>query len=227
MSLRPRKTISQRQGNTLLTGPSTEPLLLEEVKDYMRLPSEQKEDDNLITDLITRCRRLAEEKSGVVLLNQTFRLTLDNWPGYREPWWDGVVETTISELYGPHDQRLIRLPRFPLQSVDTMTVFDTAGASSTVTIADVFIVDTNSIPGVLTLQFGATWPIATQPITAIRIDYTAGFGTTRQSIPETLRGGLLDLIDYVYNHRGGCSMADAYVKSGAHSVFRSYSGARL
>lgn len=221
MSLRQPIIVYPSRGNVLVTGPAVEPVNLYEMKDYLRISDTS--EDRLIEDMIAGAREELEEASGLSLVNQQFRLTLDRWPGRGEQWWDGVREGSILEIYGPERAAYVGLPRYPLVQINSVTVFDEASNSSVVSVANTFDVDTQQRPGRMGLKFGAVWPIALRPTNAIQIVYTAGFGTSPDSVPAPLRRAVRVMAAYLYAHRGdGCEPSEAMLKSGAQAIVGRY-----
>jgi hypothetical protein len=207
MALRPARRLYQHRGHKLKTAPAVEPVTADEFRAHII------EDDTSMPDAsangwIEVARQLMEDTYSIAFITQVWELTLDNWPQEREPWWDGVRQAAISELQtGP---ATLEIPRFPLASVDTITVYGTDGTGSTVTIADVFDVDAYSTPGRLALKIGATWPVALRHSNAILVEYTAGYGDAASDVPAPLRLAVKQVAAFMYNHRGdGCDPADA------------------
>lgn len=213
MALRSSTSPYQARGHRRTVAPAAEPVTATELRAFLREDPASMPDE--IAELyITQAREFLEEMTGLAFIQQTWLLTLDNWPGYVEPWWDGVRQTAISELSGGAP-RVVDLPRYPLMSVDDVTVYDEGGLDTVVTVASVFDIDTQQTPGRLGLKFGQLWPQATQTLNAIEITYDAGFGDEATEVPALLRGAVLDLAGYYYSHRGECDLATAATKSGA------------
>lgn len=225
MSIRPAKTLFQFKGNKRTVEPTVEPITLEEVCNHLRL--DDAEDNEYLLDLMTVAREFVEEKTNLAFNTQTWFMTIDHWPGYEEPWWDGVREGAISELYADAPGRDIYLPVFPLNTVDTINVYDEDSNATAVTVSTVFDVDINSKVGRMTLKKGQTWPIATRANNAIEITYTSGYGNGRLDVPAPLRRALLEFVAYLYEHRGDCTMEQGFSKSGMKMLVRPYTEARL
>lgn len=224
MSLRPAVHLYQYQGSVLLVPPAVEPVTLSELKAHLRI-DDSGEDDYLF-NLIAEARAEIEEASGMALIRQKWRLTLDQWPGGKADWWDGVREGHINILYG--SPVALALPRYPLAEIDTVTVFDEASNAQTVNVAATFDVDTNQRPGRLALKSGATWPIALRPTNGIQIDYFAGYGALAANVPAPLRRAVRNLAAYLYSHRGdGCDPVEAMKMSGAAAAVDIYKVARV
>ena len=213
MSLRPRVTFTQYRGHAVVTPPTIEPVTADELRAHLAetvdgLPYDQAD------DLIATAREMIEETTGIAMINQTWRLVLDAWPSQRADWWDGVRQGAIADINGAPDY--VYLPRYPLASIDAVTVYNDAGTPASVVVADTFDIDTYQKPGRMVLRNGATWPIALRNSNAIEVDYIAGFGATAASVPPTLRRAVKQVAAYLYSHTGDdCMPDDALGAAGA------------
>lgn len=225
MTLRPVIRLTQYRGHVLETPPATEPVSLQEVK--AQLVVDGTADDALLSSFITESRHEIEEVTGLALITQSWRLSLDHWPGGREEWWDGVRQGAIADLYASGVPAWVEIPRYPLASVDTVTVFDEAGTPNVVSVASVFDIDTYQKPGRMALKRGQTWPIALRTVNAIQIEYTAGYGAA-VDVPAPIKRAIKNMVAHMYSHRGdGCSAGDAYHESGAAMIVGRYQVVRL
>jgi hypothetical protein len=217
MSLRPKIELRQYRGHVLTLAPATEPVTLAEIK--AQLVIDDSADDALLNDMITEARQEIEDVTGIAMIAQGWRLSLDRWPGNFEPWWDGVKQASIADFALSAVPGWVSLPRYPLQQIDGVTVFAEDATSAAVTVASVFDVDTYQTPGRMALKRGQTWPIALRTINAIQIDYTAGYAV----VPAPFRRAIKNMVAYMYEHRGdGCTGGDAYVASGAADIVGKY-----
>lgn len=213
MALRHKTFLTDYRGHIRTVEPAAEPVLAEELRTFL------KESFDVLQDTeaefyIQQAREYLEELTGLAFITQTWQLALDKWPGYIEPWWDGVRELPVTELTAGRP-RSLTLPRYPLQSISSVTTYDEAGTSATPSVATYFDIDTVSRPGRLSLKFGQQWPLATRPTNAITINYVAGFGDDLGDVPAVIRGAVLHMAGYLYQHRGECDMREAAAKSGA------------
>lgn len=223
MALRQTRTLHDYRGNRLQTGPAVEPITLAELKTHLRLSGT--DEDDYLTQLIVDVRQEAEDTTGLAFITQTWQLTIDRWPSLREQWWDGEREGHPDLIYGGNRQNYasVYLPRYPLQTVDGVNVYGEDSTATAITVASTFDVDTQSLKGRMTLQRGATWPIALRANNAIEIAYTAGYGDTEIAVPSPIKRALRQWAAYAYEHRGdGCSVEDAYTASGAKNILNRY-----
>lgn len=222
MSIRTAPRLHQHRGHAIVTKPEHEPISIDELCWHLELDASTI-NPVVAENLTAAAREWIEEQTGIAMLTQTWRLTLDRWPTGQEPWWDGVRQGAISELAGPN--RDLEVPRYPLVSIDSVTTYDEGGTAAAVTVASVFDVDTYSKPGRMALRAGATWPVALRPTNAIEVQYTAGYGE-REDVPQGLRQAVTLFAAYLWENRG-CDLGKAYVASGAAGMASRYSVARL
>lgn len=226
MTLRPAVPFYQQRGSVLISGPANEPVTAVELRAHLRVDETELSDDEA-DDLIQESRQMIEDQTGLAFLAQSWRLSIDRWPGGAEAWWDGVRQMAISELYAPNAMTSVELPRWPLTSITSVTVFDEDSNSEAVTVADTFDVDTYQRPGRLTLKRGSTWPVALRANNAIQIVYVAGYANA-VAVPATMKRALKQLAAFLYTNRGdNCSPADAMAKSGADQVLNIYRPMRV
>jgi uncharacterized phiE125 gp8 family phage protein len=226
MTLRPSIPLYQQRGSVIVTAPASEPVTAAELRTHLRVDSTELPDAEA-NALIAESRQMIEETIGLAFISQSWRLSLDRWPGGAEAWWDGVRQMAISELYAPSYMTSVQLPRWPLASITTVTVFDEDSNSQTVTVADTFDVDTYQIPGRMTLKRGSTWPIALRANNAIQIVYVAGYANAA-AVPATMKRALKQLAAFLYTNRGDtCEPAEAMSKSGANDILAIYKPMRV
>lgn len=171
----------------VVTPPNQEPVSLEEAK--LNARADDIEEDPRFQSWITSARRVAEVFTRRALATTTFEYTLDRFP----------------------PDRFIKLPRPPLQSVDSVTYKDKAGNLNTLD-PSVYAVDTDSEPGQIVLFPDQQWPsFEPFPTNAVRIRYTAGY--VPAEMPEEIKNAMLMLITYWYENR-----EVAYVGSVSHKA---------
>lgn len=225
MALRPKIQMHQYRGHVRKTLPAVEPVTASELRAQLSetatgLPDAQAD------ALIAEARELIEAMTGIAFITQVWTLAIDRWPNGAEPWWNGTRQMAISELHASGPHRAVDLPRYPLQAVDSVTLYDEASNASAVTIANVFDVDTYRTPGRMVLKSGATWPVALREANAIEIEYTTGFGDTPADVPAILKRAIKQVASYLHAHYGDeCQPEDAL--GAARGLLASYAVKRI
>lgn len=174
-----------RTVDSLITGPATEPLDLDEVKKHLRFGSTT--EDTLLDAWISAARQYFEEQTGRQLITATWELWLDELPA------------------GP-----IELPHPPLQSVTSMLYVDSNG--SLVSFSEgispdvpFYAVNAPQGPyaarGRVSPNYGTSWPTPQAEVGAVRIRYVAGYGDTPGDVPELAKAALMFLVGHFHKFR--------------------------
>ena len=144
-------------------------LTLEDAKQYLKVF--HADDDQEIQQLLAEAYGKAEARTGRQLRTATAVLTLNQFPTEGAP---------------------IVLPRPPLVSVDSITYFNTANESQTLTG---FQLGASLVPGIIGLPLGSTsWPATKERIDAVTITYQCGGAE-----PEQVRSAIRLILDLDYN----------------------------
>lgn len=163
----------------------TEPLNVEELFNYMRIPSadQETEEYNEIQSLISAAREQAEILQNKDLVLKQWDLTHDYWSSYR-------IET-----------------RTPLVSVDLVQYKDSTGNTTVLTegpTAD-YIVDASKQPGIITPPYNGVWPTYTPwPSSGLLIRFTSGYSCDDpfwKDAGARIKVGMKLLISAWYNNR--------------------------
>ncbi|MDH5762729.1 MAG: hypothetical protein OEZ51_07100 [Nitrospinota bacterium] len=171
----------------LKTPPASEPLTLAETKAYLKVTGT--EEDTVISPIITAVRRTCEDWTGRALVTQTWTLWRDAFPNRKQ---DRLPPAGYFELpvdFADEPQRLIAIPRPPLQSVAFLKTYDPKHQAATFDAAKYFV-DTASEPGRLVLNPSASWPTDLRPANAVEIQFVAGYGDAL-AVPDALKQGIL------------------------------------
>lgn len=161
---------------TRTTDATTEPVNIAELRDHLRL--DHTDEDATLYRLIRAARQTCEDYCERAFVTQTWKLYLDTWPTE------------------------IECPRPPLIAVSSIAYVDTDGDSQTLSSAT-YTVDTDSEPGRIYLAYNQSWPSIRSQDKAITVTYTAGYGTTGQSVPEPIRHAILLTAADLYELREG------------------------
>ncbi len=162
---------------TKITDASVEPLTLAQAKRQLREDLVDAENDTDIEALIKQARTDCENRIKRSLLETTWKLTLDAFPGF----WS---------LGG----RLIRLERGPIIEVESIKYYDAAGVLQTLA-TDQWRVSDHRIQAV------SNWPMTECRIGAVEIVYKAGYGTTADKVPANLVAWIKLAISDLYDQR--------------------------
>lgn len=158
---------------TLLTPPALEPVTLAELRQFLRLGDNS--DYDLLNRLLKAARETLEARTGLALINQTFRFHADGWPG------NGIV----------------RLAKYPVRSVSAVAALLVDGTSVAIAGHDLHL-STRARPARLYL---AERHRPVHPFRGLAIDFVAGFGETGNEVPDALRHAVMTLVAHWYEMR--------------------------
>lgn len=171
----------------LKTPPATEPVTVQEVKDYLRITDTA--DDVLLNLLTSAIRQKCEAVTRRALVTQTWTLFLDGFPKRERNSApkEGYFQLPVDHF--DQVQSVIEIPRPPLQSITFIKTYDTANAVLTFDITKV-LVDAHSEPGRIALNQGQAWPTNLRNLNSVEIEFVAGYGTA-SAVPEAIKSGML------------------------------------
>jgi uncharacterized phiE125 gp8 family phage protein len=162
------------------TAPAAEPVTLAEAKQHLRLDHDG--EDGLIEGLIRAAREEVEAATGLALIDQNWRLTLDRVPV------TGVV----------------RIARHPVKEILSVTVFGADGEGIVVDPAT-YRLDPHSRPA--RLWFAERTP-AKRVMNGVEIDLAAGFGEAGPDVPDLLKRAMLALVAHWFEFRASFGADD-------------------
>jgi len=111
----------------LKTPPAVEPVILSEAKSYLRITDT--DDDAFINALITGVRQRFESWTARSLITQTWTLWLDGFPqkSRKDAPGEGYFELPVA--YFDKADRVLEIPRPPLQSVTFLQTYESGTPS--------------------------------------------------------------------------------------------------
>jgi len=176
------------------TGPTQEPVTLQEVKEYLRV--DDATDERVVRPFIESARRFCEEHTGRALMSQTLILYLDAFEDRFGPLWEGVRTGPYLNYY----KNYVVLPRSPVTSVTHIKTYDDADVATTYDSSKYYL-DSAREPSRVVLRTGETFPTALRVANAIEVKYVTGY-TSQYNIPEPIKLGIMQHIAFLYEHRG-------------------------
>ena len=162
-------------GLYLVSGPTEEPIKIEEVKDHLRITIDT--EDALLAEYIKVARQHCEKLQNKVYLTQIWDWYMDDFPDVP-----------------------IDVPLPPLQSVTHIKYTD-VDDTQTEYSSDYYNVDIYNTPGRINLAWGCVWPSVTlKTLNPIVIRFVAGY-TAANKVPESVKHAIKLLIGHLYEHR--------------------------
>ncbi|HMO29753.1 hypothetical protein [Enterovirga sp.] len=158
-----------------LAGPAVEPIPLAQMKSYLRLDGE--DEDDLVEALVMAARVTVERHARLLLISQSWRLTLAAWPA----------------------GRTVRLPLHPILGIDEVRI---AGEGDSPTIVPPGLYRLDSEGDVDRLVVDESAPAPTGRSGRIEIDVACGFGGDPASVPQPLILAMSRLVAHWFEHRG-------------------------
>ncbi len=183
------------QNLVMTSPPASEPVSLATAKLHLRVTITN--DDALITALITAARELCEKETHRSFVTRNYEVRLNRFPptfamAYLPAYSD---ERSPGGTYG-----MIRIPKPPLVSVNSIGYVDQNGTVQTLA-SNQYLVDTGGVlQGAITPAFGLTWPQTRYQLDAILIEITAGYGNAA-AVPASICQAMLLCIGHWYRNR--------------------------
>lgn len=159
----------------ILAGPAVEPVSLADMKAHLRLETD--DENALVADLTASARVLVERRTRLLLISQSWRLTLDRWG----------------------ETRRVPLPFGPVLAVTAVRVRPASGPPAALDPA-LYRLDGSRDPTRLVVD--ATAPEPGVAAAGLEIDATCGFGTDPASVPAPLRLAIRRLAAFWFERRG-------------------------
>lgn len=137
-------------------------------------PSANTTSDLLLSALIVTARQQAEHRTGRALIEQQWVLSLAEF------------------------EARIDLPKPKLVSVQSVTYLDANGVRQTLANTEYQVV-TSELIGYIKPAYGKTWPACRVQPESVQITFTAGYGASASSVPQSIKDWMLMAINTMYN----------------------------
>lgn len=158
----------------IVAEPTTEPITIDEAKQFLRLLPDDNSEDNFISGLITAAREYCENFTARALATQTIMLYLDSIP---------------SE---------VEVPMPPLQSVDKIEVIDADKAVHELIADTDYMIDNGEISSIIFTASAQEVAAHLYPINPVQITCTVGYDA---DIPVGIKQAMLLLVAHWYENR--------------------------
>jgi uncharacterized phiE125 gp8 family phage protein len=171
---------------TIVTPPAVEIALEADdlVQQMLRLDGST--DAAYVTHLIAAARKYFEQQTGLALIHQTVKATLDRIPANRHG-----------------NLRHLDLPKAPLVSITSVNYIDEDGADQTLTAAAYTAgnIGVDGAFGRVSLKPDYSWPDLGEYPGAFSITFVAGYSAAATAVPEGHRYAILALAAWWYEQR--------------------------
>ena len=143
----------------VITAPTSEPITLAEAKAHMSISDSAQ--DGVIPARISAARQWAEDYTGRSFITRTLELAVDSFEDEME------------------------LPHGPVSAIESIKYLDSDGVEQTLSTSVYYLDDYALVPTV-NLAPDQSWPDTQSIKNAVKIRYTAGYGTAL-NVPEKVR----------------------------------------
>lgn len=163
-----------------VTNPIALPLSMNSMKDHLRIERSETAYDDDLNDLIVAAAEFIRAKCHVELINTQYRALWNQFPACRT----------------------IKIPLWPVVTVDSITYYDTAGALQTMS-ASLYQTELIQSPATVTLApLGTSWPSTQdEKINAVILTFTTGFGIDSAAVPAGYRHAMKLLVAHWFRNR--------------------------
>lgn len=193
--------------STRIVAPATaKPVALEDLKSYLRIDGY--DDDALLNGFIAAATDQIEKYLNRFVINTTLELTLDGFSKEDDDRLDALGAGMHTGYIGSYISKpsYIDLPYRPITSVTSIVTYDKANNENTFS-SSAYRLD--STGGRVYLNSGYVWPADLRDYEAAKVTFICGYGATAESVPASVRHGIMQHAAAMYECRGGCDLSDS------------------
>lgn len=183
----------------LITPPADDVVAVADARAQVELGTSTAHDTQL-TGMVGAAVAHLDGKAGILgraLVNQTWELSLDDFPRHR---FGGDFRPLTRQHLESISALVIPLP--PLVSVSSVTYIAPDGTLTTLD-PSAYDVDLASEPGVITPAYGTTWPTTRAVRNAVKVTFVAGYGAAGIDVPQAIRSAILLMVGDLFENREG------------------------
>lgn len=162
------------------SGPAAEPVTRAEAKKQLEIASADTTHDSAIDVMIIAARELVEHDTPYTCVNQTFTLSLTDFP--------------------TGDPSVVYLPRRPVQSITSVTYYDASEVQQTLATTVYGLDDSRRL---VYLKYSQCWPDYTPLHDGVVVTFVAGYGSSAAAVPRLLRQAILVDVARQFKYRTG------------------------
>lgn len=162
--------------NRLIEKSVITPVTVSDLKKDLRLEADFCLDDELILSYIFAATKMASEVTGLSLIGETYKYSIDF----------------------PFDE--IKLPLTPVISITEIQYFDADNVSQVVDSSNYYLYNFDQHSEVVTTNT-YSWPDVYDRKDAFSITYRAGMGETASSVPDSIKRAIRLIVAHWYEHR--------------------------
>ena len=204
-------------GYKLLVPPASEPVTLDQVKEFCSVDAGFTDHDQLLGMLARAAREWCENWPERYFVTQTWRLYLDAFPGYvdaRSEMARSITQVPTGAWFLIGTRWAFALPFPPCQQVVQLQYLDPQGNTQTMTQQTQYVVDLVSEPARVMPSYGLFWPVSQFVPNAVWCDFVCGYDT----VPEDIQIAILMLTLHNYDNRD----ASAKIPDGVTMLLSKY-----
>ena len=174
---------------TKLTDPTTLPVSLSDVKDHLRIEQDEIDLDNDLTELLRAASAYVEAEIHATLITTQFMAVWDCFPA-----------------------DAIKIPGWPVASIDSITYTDTDGATTTLS-SSLYRTKLVQTPAMIIPAISEDWPdTLADSVDAVTVTFTAGYGAAATDVPYMIRAMIKLLVAHWFKNREAVGKSNVTIK---------------
>jgi len=174
---------------TKLTDPTTLAVARSDVKDHLRIEQDEVDYDNDVDELIYAAMAYVMEETHHTLITTQYTAKWDSFPG-----------------------DILKIPAWPIISIDSIQYIDTDGATQTLSPA-LYRTELVQCPATIRPAIDDDWPdTLADAIDSVTVTFTAGYGAAATDVPYMFRSMIKLLVGHWFKHREAIGSSNTPIK---------------
>lgn len=160
-----------------ITTPTALPIPLSSIKTHLRVEQNETAFDDELSELVLAAADYVQAETHLQLINTQYKARWKTWP----------------------DAQYLKIPLFPVVSVDLLQYYNTSGTLTTFTG---YQTELYQSPCKVYLNARTDWPdLQDEKVNAVVLTFTAGYGTSSLSTPPMVRHLIKLLVGHWFRNR--------------------------